>query len=186
MNFNLQVKEISQETFILIGKINEKKIINNLINTIKNTKDNSLSNKTYVKGNFTGFKSLIENESFINFLKMIQKEIKIIYPNHFKITEAWGNICKQGDEIMEHNHKGVNAFCGILYLTENGPGTYFKEYDLLITEEIGKFVLFHPYLLHSVSKLEKNIERITLAFNIEEIKDWENVSNITWLNTNEI
>jgi hypothetical protein len=186
MNFNLQVKEILQETFILTGKIDDKKIINNLINIIKNTKDTLLSNNTNVKGHFTGFKSLVENEDFLNFLKIIQKEINIVYQNNFKIIDAWGNICRYGEEVLEHNHRETTAFCGILYLTENGPGTYFKEYNLLVNEEVGKFVLFHPYLCHSVAKLEKNIERISLAFNMNEIKSWENSSNIKWLNKNEI
>ena len=186
MNFDLKIKEISLETFLLTGKINNKEIINNLIEDIKNIKDNSLSNKTNVKGHFTGVKALIQNENFINFLKIIKNEIRIIYPKNFMIQDAWGNICNQGDEVTEHNHLGVTGFCGILYLTENGPGTYFKQHNLLINEEIGKFVLFHPYLDHSVPKLEQKIERITLAFNMEAVKSWENLANHKCFNIDEI
>ncbi len=71
MNIDLKLKEISVETFLLTGTINSKDIINNLINFIRNNKDEELSYKTNVKAHFTGFKSLIDNKDFINFLKLI-------------------------------------------------------------------------------------------------------------------
>ena len=117
MNFELKVKEISVETYILTGKINDQNIINNLKVTIKNTKDNELSYKTNVKGHFTGFKSLINNEDLHSFLKLIQPCIFTIYNKNFVISDAWGNICKKGGEIIEHDHGDHDfAFCGILYL----------------------------------------------------------------------
>jgi hypothetical protein len=182
MNFELKVKEIIKETYILTGKINNKDIIDNLTSFVKNNIDKELSYKTNVKAHFTGFKSLIENKDFINFLKEIQPQIKIVYQENFIISEAWGNLCKIGEEVIEHTHKGVSGFCGILYLTDGGPGTYFKEYDLLIQEEIGKFILFHPLLNHSVKKIENNIERITVAFNMEQFKNWEKDTNLIWVN----
>lgn len=181
MNFDLKVKEIPLETFLLIGQIFDQKIIMNLKNFIKKNIDQNLSYKTNVKGQFTGFKSLIENEDFINFLKIIQPQIKIIYNRNFQIFEAWGNICKYNDEVIEHRHDN-SAFCGVLYLTENGPGTYFKQYDLTIEEKIGKFILFHPFLLHSVKKIENDIERITVAFNMMQIENWYNLSNAKLVN----
>jgi hypothetical protein len=182
MNFDLKVKDIFLETFIITGKIDNKEIIDELINFVKNNKNEKLSYQTHVKAHFTGFKSLVENIHFHNFLKIIQPYIKIIYPRNFTIHDAWGNICKQNEEVTEHNHKGVSAFCGILYLSNDGPGTYFKQYDLLVNEEIGKFVLFHPILQHSVKKIEKDQERITVAFNMFEVKNWEDTSNTTWVN----
>ena len=182
MNFELKVKEIIRETYILTGKINNKDIINNLIKFVKNNKDEELSYKTNVKAHFTGFKSLVENKDFINFLKEIQPQIKIIYQDNFIISEAWGNLCKIGEEVIGHTHEDVSGFCGILYLTDGGPGTYFKEHDLLIQEEIGKFILFHPLLNHSVKKIENDIERITIAFNMGQFKSWKKDNNITWVN----
>ena len=79
--------------------------------------------------------------------------------------------------MSEHDHRSTTAFCGILYLTEGGPGTYFKEYDLTINEEIGKYILFHPDLLHSVSKITNNIERMTVAFNMNRMISWENLND---------
>lgn len=186
MNFELKVKNVSLETFILTGKINNHILINNLINFIKNKKNNELDYKTNVKGHFTGFKSLIENNDFISFLKEIQENIKIIYRENFVIQDAWGTLCKKEEEVLEHDHIGVTGFCGILYLTEGGPGTYFKQYDLLIKEEIGKYILFHPFLKHKVEKIKNNIERMTVAFNMNQLKDWQDVQQIKWVNKNEI
>jgi hypothetical protein len=186
MNYELKVKEILKQTYILTGKINDEQLIKNLIEIVKKNKDENLSYKTHVKGHFTGFKSLTQNNEFITFLKNIQENIKIIYRDNFIIQDAWGNICKIGEEVTEHNHGGITGFCGILYLTEGGPGTYFKEHDLLVKEEIGRYVLFHPLLKHSVKKIENDIERITIAFNMEETKNWENYSQVTWVNKNEI
>ena len=118
MNYELKVKEILKETFILTGKINDEQLIKNLIEFIKKNKDENLSYKTNVKGHFTGFKSLVQNEYFWEFLKKIQKNIKVIYKDDFIITDAWGNICKIGEEVTGHDHRAVTGFCGILYLTE--------------------------------------------------------------------
>jgi hypothetical protein len=186
MNFDLKVKEILKETFILTGEIQNLKIIDNLKNFVKNNKNEKLSYKTHVKGHFTGFESLIKNDDFLNFLKLIQPTIKIIYQDNFLVKEAWGNLCRINEEITEHGHEGVSGFCGILYLSDNGPGTYFREYDLLIEEKIGRYILFHPILKHSVKKIEKDIERVSIAFNMYGIKDWWDDSNLKWLNKNEI
>jgi hypothetical protein len=178
MNFNLIVKELTLDTFVLIGKINNQKIVNNLIEFVKNNEDKELSHKTSVTGKFTGFDSLINNKDFLEFISLIKNEIKVINSEQsFFIKDAWGNLCNHNEEVKEHNHPGTNGFCGILYLTKGGPGTYFKEYDLTIEEEIGKFVLFNPLLYHSVKKIEKNMERVTIAFNVQNVKSWEDTSN---------
>ena len=178
MNFELKVKEILKETYILTGKIDDKDIINNLLYFVKNNINEKLNHQTNIKGSFTGFESLTTNINFISFLKKIRENIKVVYQKDFIIYNAWGTLCKIGEEVLEHAHPGVTGFCGILYLTEEGPGTYFKEHDFLIKEEIGKYVLFHPSLLHSVSKITDKIERITVAFNMNEVKPWQDLSNV--------
>jgi hypothetical protein len=174
MNFKLEVKEINMETFILTGKINDQEIINNLIKFIKNNEKNILNYKTSITGKQTDFKFLNENEYFQKFLSNIKNEIKIINGDKsFVIKDAWGNLINYNEEILEHDHKGTAGFCGILYLTDNGPGTYFKDYDLTIKEEKGRFVLFDPVLKHSVKKLEEKIERISIAFNMVNVRESE-------------
>jgi hypothetical protein len=192
MKYELKLKEIYTQGFLLIGKINNQEIIENLKNFVKENKDENFSYKTSVKAHFTGFKSLIDNDFFHKFLKTIDEYIKIIYKNNFIIYEAWGNLYKKSEEAVPHKHPSITAFCGILYLTEGGPGTYFNDFDFTVEEEIGKFVLFHPYLLHSVKKIENDIERITVAFNMNSIREWDkfdlegNELKLTIINKNDI
>jgi hypothetical protein len=182
MNHELKTKKIDIDTFLLTGKIDNKDIINNLIYFIKNNINKELSYKTHVKGKFTGFESLNENIYFLMFLKLIKKEIYVIYKKNFVIGNVWGNVLKINEEITNHTHGGVTAFCGILYLSENGPGTYFKDYDVTVEEQIGKYILFSPVLNHSVKKIDNDIERITVAFNMYELKEWEDKQKIQWVN----
>jgi hypothetical protein len=37
-------------------------------------------------------------------------------------------------------------------------------------------------LNHSVKKIENNIERITVAFNMQQFKNWEKDTNLIWVN----
>jgi len=178
MNFELKVKDISVETFILVGELKEQKILHTLKKFIKENKDENLSYKTHVKGHFTGFNKLNLNEDFFNFIMLIKNDIKVICKNNFFVKEAWGNICNNNEEVTEHNHEGTSAFCGILYLTEGGPGTFFKDYNLTIEEKIGRYILFHPLLYHSVKKIEKNLERITIAFNMEKLSSWDDSTQL--------
>jgi hypothetical protein len=188
MNIDLFKREIIRDAFICVGKIKDKELIENLKSEIKNFKikeEDNLSYKTNVKGIFTGWQSLVKNKFFLEFLFSIKKEIKLIYDNNFIITDAWGNILKKDEEVIEHTH-GNNAFSGIIYLTDGGPGTFFRDLNLTIEEEIGKYILFTPYLKHSVQKINKDIERITIAFNFNEISNWQDLTKIEWANKNEI
>jgi len=174
VDINLKLKNVSLETFLLTGQIDNLEIINNLKQKVKErTKNSDLNYKTNVKGLFSGFHSLDEDKDFKSFIVLIGRSIKLICNNNFRITDSWGNILKLNDEVIPHNHIETSLFCGILYLTENGPGTYFEEYDTTVEEKIGRFVLFSPILKHSVKKIKEDIERITVAFNIGTIKSWD-------------
>jgi hypothetical protein len=176
LNLNLNLKTVSVETFIITGVFSNTEIINKLKNKIREqVKLSTLNYKTNVKGLFTGFHSLNEDEDFINFLISIKKSIQCISNYDFKVLDCWGNILRKGDEVVEHSHDN-NGFSGILYLSENGPGTYFSDYDLTIEEKIGRYVLFTPFLQHSVKKIENNIERYSLAFNTFKTKKWEEIN----------
>jgi hypothetical protein len=174
MEISLITKILPLKTFLLTGKVNNSDLINNLKISVKNKINNSnLHYKTHVKGKFTGFEALTQDFYFNCFIKSILEEIRVVYPNDFGIKDSWGNIYNKSDSAALHNHNGTTAFCGILYLTEGGPGTYFPEYDITIQEEIGRYLIFHPLLLHKVNKITNDLERITIAFNAEECKIWE-------------
>ena len=66
-----------------------------------------------------------------------------------------------------HNHR-YNHISGTLYLTENGPGTYFPQFNKTVVEKIGKFVFFSSEANHSVAKSNVKQKRYTVACNFNE------------------
>jgi hypothetical protein len=175
MDIAVRHKEIPLKTFLAEGKINDLNLINELKEEII-FKCNKIEHKqlTNVKANFSGFQSLINSINFHKFIKLISKEIEVIYNGPVQFSSVWGNILETDEhKINIHNHVGNTAFCGILYLTEDGPGTFFPEYNMHIKETIGKFLLFHPMILHYVPESFLKKQRITLAFNADEVKPWD-------------
>jgi hypothetical protein len=176
MNFELKVKDISLETYLLTSEIEDINIINNLKKDIESMNFDT-KKETSVKASFSGWNSLNNNKNFHSFLKLIKPQMKTIYKGDFFIHESWANICSNQEEVTEHNHRGVTAFCGVLYLTEGGPGTYFSDLNYTVEEKVGRFVLFHPYLNHKVIKLNNDLKRITVAFNMNELSPWLKSNN---------
>ena len=184
-------QEIKTNTFILIGELNNDVLMNNLIKDVKDVKDkidnkkNLLNYKTNVKAIHTGFKSLTHNSNVHKFFCETQSSIFKIYKKNFEIKDVWGNIYSKPNEdyAQEHNHSDCTAFCGIIYLTDSpGPGTYFREYDLLVPEKKGRFVFFHPFLFHEVPLYNYTQERITIAFNLFGLKPWDNCDHAYKIN----
>jgi hypothetical protein len=177
-NERLFKKNIELETYILINEINNFDLIDKLILNIREgVKISTVSRKTNVKGEHTDFNYLVTNPNFHKFLKIIQPSIYKIYKQNFIIKNVWGNIYKKNDYADPHTHED-SAFCGILYCTDGpGPGTYFNQYDLMVSEKKGKFVLFHPKLLHEVRPYIYEEERITIAWNFSAVNNWDNYPN---------
>jgi hypothetical protein len=172
-------KKIELDTFILIGEITDFNLIDQLIKEVKEQiKLSTISRKTNVLAEHTEFNSLIFSKHFHTLVKLIFPSIKKIYSKDFLIRDAWGNIYKdKNDYCMTHNHSNV-GFCLILYCTDGpGPGTYFPDYSLNIPEKKGKFVLFHPLLMHGVGQYDYIKERIVVAANFKEARPWDKVDN---------
>lgn len=173
MDLKIVKKDISISTYILEGECKNTLILNNLKKRVKEIANTLSVDQTFVRGKFTGFESLKEEPTFHSFLKDILPAIKNVYPHNWIIKDAWANICSYKNKIDRHDHAGTSAFCGILYLTEDGPGTFFDQYKFTVKEKIGKFVLFHPSVTHEVKPIDKDIERVTVAFNIDCVNDWD-------------
>ena len=148
--------------FLKEYKIKDLDYINVLKEEILQNIDKNHSYSTNVKGKMTYWKY------FTHHSKNFNKIREVLYEYH--IYEAWGNILNKGDFVHEHDHisnpenMAVTA-SGVLYLTDVGPGTYFKEFNKTIKPEIGKIIVFDPKYRHSVEKYDKEEDRITIAFN---------------------
>jgi len=174
MEIDLKIKEYNLDSYILIGQLNNSINIESFKKKIKDLcKDSDLNYKTNVKGLFTGFNAFCEDLEFHDFIRSIKKEIKMICDKNFIIKDAWGNVYGKEGEAILHNHNGCTGFCGILYLTDKGPGTHFPHFNFTVEEKVGRFLLFHPLLDHEVKKINHDIERITIAFNANIHRQWE-------------
>jgi hypothetical protein len=162
-------KKIEIDTFILIDKIEDSVLIDNLLKVIY--QNNQFHHtQTYVISKHSKFDFLNNNDFFHLFMKKIKKQINLIFKENFIIQDVWSVIYNNEDHALLHNHIGSTAFSGILYLTDGpGPGTYFPEYDLTIEEEAGKFVLFHGHLKHEVKKFKYVKDRVVIAFNFIKV-----------------
>ena len=167
---------IKRESYISTCFVKNKNLLERIKNKIiEKTKDSSLDYKTNVKAKFTGFYSLREEPEIFEFITEIKPFIDNIYSQVAILEECWGNVYDNDDHAALHHHKEVTGFCGILYLSEGGPGTYFKDFDTTIKEEYGKVVLFDPLLLHQVVPSNLQNTRITMAFNCYDHKPWDNL-----------
>ena len=169
-------KVIQSESYLSTCFVKNKDLLERIKNKIiEKTKDSSLDYKTNVKAKFTGFYSLREEPEIFEFITEIKPFIDNIYNRVAVVEECWGNVYDNNDHTTLHHHKDCTGFCGILYLSEGGPGTYFKDFDTTIKEEYGKVVLFDPLLLHQVVPSNLQNTRITMAFNCYEKKPWDNL-----------
>jgi len=166
-------KKIPTDTFISISYLQNKTLLNKILTIVLNNCNDKLSYKTNVLAKFTGFQDLLRFSEIKEIFDEIKEYSHDIYPHGFIANEVWGNVYEKEDYAKPHTHIGASAFCGIIYLSDGGPGTYFPQYNLTVSEEFGKVVLFHPCLIHEVKKSNLQNRRVTLAFNCQEIKKWD-------------
>jgi hypothetical protein len=173
-----------QKTYLRLGKIYEgyytnQSHIDYFVKEINKNISSKMDNKTNVKAQMTDFQHFTNDENFNLFISSIHKVIYEGWGNdleNFKVKDAWGvKINDKDHEVKPHTHASINnVVSGILYLSNKGPGTHFPELDITVKEEAGKYVLFNSCLIHEVKKYNQEIERYTMAFNLDEIKPWDN------------
>ena len=166
--------KIEKTVKIVSGDITDMELCDRLIEKIKYNIDPTLSFKTNVS-HMTSFKRFNGDPDFHLFLKSIQSDIKKIYKHSFIIKDSWGVLMNKGDSTHKHAHIQTSAFCGLLYLTTGGPGTSFEEIKKVINPIKGRYILFDPILLHFVNRSDLD-KRYSLAFNMDQIKKWDNLN----------
>jgi len=170
-NFTLNVGKIERWVFLIEYQLKNLNFVDFLKKEIKN-KVGSMDYKTNVRGEMTAFNEFINNEILINILRECIEVTNVLnIPKSF-LKDAWGNILKKGGSVHPHTHP-KSTISGVLYLTENGPGTYFPDFNKTIDEKIGKVVLFGGNVLHSVPVYNGSKDRYTIAFNFQEIVPWQ-------------
>lgn len=83
----------------------------------------------------------------------------------------WFNLAKPGESTGLHDHASLSKVSGVFYISceSNSGNLYFRkegEVDLEIMPQVGKLVLFEPWMPHGVRKNSSDRERLSLAFNL--------------------
>lgn len=168
---------IEKNVFLHEGYYCNQDIIENLRAKIKNLclsnplkADNSLKNAI-----MTNWDAFVDDKDFHIFLKEIKEDFLKINLKAFNVFDAWGGWYRKGSEAYceKHDHLGANLCCGVLYLSDHGPGTHFPEINKTVQEKVGKFVLFHPILDHEVKKHIFQDDRYIIAFNMRKLRKGE-------------
>ena len=101
-----------------------------------------------------------------------------------RITQSWVSMTRQGEAHHEHTHPNSVA-SGVFYINvgkQDGINfyrnedniwhelvrnkeNYYNAYRYFIKTEIGDVLIFPSNIRHGVSKLQENVERLSLAFN---------------------
>ena len=71
---------------------------------------------------------------------------------------------------LDRNDNRILAAC--LGLTENGPVTFFNDFNITVEEKIGKILFFSPLAKHSVLPSNLNKSRYTISFNFQALENF--------------
>ena len=170
MEYTVTTQPITKNLFIIEHQLTNLSFINNF-KTLIDKNVGPLNYKTNVKGKMTGWEFFKNIPEFNKILLEIGQIFNSFNFRAMTLSQAWGNIIEKGDEVMMHNHR-YNSVSGVLYLTENGPGTYFPQFNKTIVEKIGKFVFFSAEADHGVAKSNVKQKRYTIACNFIEIDNY--------------
>jgi hypothetical protein len=169
--YNVEFSTVEKKVFLIEHQLDDLSFIEDFKNLI-DTNISELSYKTNVKGKMTKWDTFVSNKDFQKIILNSVDIIKYFAEDGAYCDNAWGNKLENDDEVISHHHIGPDmVMSGLLYLTEDGPGTYFKEFNKTIKEKIGKIVFFSPEVWHSVSKSNLNKTRYTLSFNLRKLNE---------------
>jgi hypothetical protein len=172
MEYIVTTQPVTKNLFIIEYQLTDLSFVKNFKELIdKNV--GPLNYKTNVKGKMTSWDFFKNVPEFNNILFNIGQIFTTFPFVEMTLTQAWGNIIEKKDEVIMHNHR-YDCVSGILYLTENGPGTYFPQFNKTVVEKIGKFIFFSSEANHSVAPSIIKQKRYTIACNFNEIARFNN------------
>jgi len=92
------------------------------------------------------------------------------WDGHFDNYDIWTNFSYYGDCNPPHTHGG-SLLGGVIYYKNHNHPTIFPNHDIEYEGKNGTMLLFPNDYVHAVDTQTKNKERITIAFNITEVKN---------------
>jgi len=100
LDYNLHIKPIVKDAFILTGKINDFKLLEELKKDIdKGVRKNNNNYKTNVHGKMTAFKYFNKNNNFIKLIDILKPYFHKVTKKNIELKDSWGNIL-EGDDFI--------------------------------------------------------------------------------------
>ncbi len=154
---------------ILLNQLENTKIVEDLIEDVKHIVDNNFVEKKpplFVKT--TNDMSLNDNKNFIKFLDIIKDDLDFYFEKEkYTLINSYGCVYNGESYAETHNARHVSGLSGILFCSDEGPGTTFKELSFHCPDKKGRYLLFKPFFYHHDKKFNYKRDRITVSFNLD-------------------
>jgi len=139
-------------------------------------KDQSLSYQTNVKANMTSYKELLQHKDYGLFMRKSLQYLNIIYklrsphPDQrirYDFMDLWGMRHKKGNSTLLHTHAQTGWSGAFYFKLPDTTYMNFPDFDTFQQLQENTLYLFPGLIKHSVPKHTHDIDRISLAFNID-------------------
>lgn len=141
----------------------------------KYTLKDEMENSTNVKATMTEYEKLLGDEQFNKIHTKILETLAFIFtlrtphPHEvlsFEMIDSWGMRHRKNNETVNHIHG--SSFSGAFYVRVPSPTVmFFEDYFHSLELENNMLVLFPGFTKHAVEKYLGDIDRISMAFNID-------------------
>lgn len=142
----------------------------------KYTLEDEMQKSTNVKASMTSWQKLLKDSDFNNIHVKILEILSNIYtlrtphpdaPITFLYQDSWGMSHQMNDFTVNHIH-APSAFAGGFYFkVPCATEMYFDDYQSSVQLKENMLVLFPALCKHKVSNHTSEVNRISMAFNIE-------------------
>lgn len=125
---------------------------------------------TMTEWNITSPEIEILKDSIINSLKDFPLELNWGPPGEFDVANIWGNIYRDGEETIFHEHQPEDlTMVYFLKCREGDAPLIFEGSDEYVPPVEGVMAIFPAYIKHGVPKHTSENIRITLAADINRV-----------------
>lgn len=131
---------------------------------------------TNVKANMTSYKELLQHKDYGLFMKKSLQYLNIIYklrsphPDQrirYDFMDLWGMRHKKGNSTLLHTHAQTGWSGAFYFKLPDTTYMNFPDFDTFQQLQENTLYLFPGLIKHSVPKHTHDIDRVSLAFNID-------------------
>jgi len=166
--------------YIIHNFLDDLSFLKTLENRIDNyTKEDEMAQQTNVKATMTTYDKLLNDEEFNKINIKILETLRFIYTLRtphpedklsFSMVDCWGMRHKKNNYTVNHIHG--TTFSGAFYIKVPSPTEiFFEDFFKSVDLKDNMLLLFPGLTKHSVGKHQGDIDRLSMAFNINIFKN---------------